>query len=213
MSAMRVDHAAGAPAPPTVLVPVKAFDRAKRRLAPALDPVARAALARQMADRVVAAAAPLPVTVVCDHREVAAWATGRGASVAWTPGRGLNGAVSAAVSDLAASGVRRVLVAHADLPLAHDLASVAGDSSDEGVVIVPDRHERGTNVIALPTVAGFRFAYGPGSFARHRTEARRLGLVVEVRRLPELMWDVDHPADLVHAGLPSVAEPCAPVRR
>lgn len=208
---MRVDHAAGAPAPPTVLVPVKAFGRAKRRLAPALDPAARAALARRMADRVVAAAAPLPVTVVCDDREVAAWATSRGAAVAWTPGRGLNGAVSVAVVDLAATGVHRVVVAHADLPLARGLAAVAGDPSDEGVVIVPDRHERGTNVIALPTGAGFRFAYGPGSFARHRAEAGRLDLGVEVRRLPELMWDVDHPADLAPTGLPPAVGTWAPV--
>ena len=62
-----------------VLVPVKAFGRAKVRLADVLDGPARAALAREMADRVLTAAAPFPAAVVCDDDEVAAWAEGRGA--------------------------------------------------------------------------------------------------------------------------------------
>ena len=36
---------------------------------------------------------------------------------------------------------------------------------------MPDRYGNGTNVLALPTDAGFQFSYGPGSFARHRAEA------------------------------------------
>ncbi len=52
-----------------VLVPVKAFGQAKLRLAPALSPPERAALAREMATRVVRSAGRLPVAVVCDdHR-------------------------------------------------------------------------------------------------------------------------------------------------
>ncbi len=43
--------------PVAVLLPVKRFEDAKARLAPALDPSARANLAREMAERVVAACA------------------------------------------------------------------------------------------------------------------------------------------------------------
>jgi 2-phospho-L-lactate guanylyltransferase len=57
-----------------VVVPVKAFDSAKRRLAPAVGPEARAHLARSMAEAVIRAAAPLPVVVVCDDPEVRTWA-------------------------------------------------------------------------------------------------------------------------------------------
>ena len=35
----------------------------------------------------------------------------------------------------------------------------------------PDRHDEGTNVVSVGTRAGFRFAYGPGSFSRHAAEA------------------------------------------
>lgn len=176
-----------------VLVPVKAFGDAKARLAPALDPAARAELARTMATRVVGAALPLPVTVVCDDDGVAAWARALGAGVVSAPGRGLNGAVADGVAALAETGVARVVVAHADLPLASGLADLAAGT---GVTVVPDRHGDGTNVLVVPSGAGFRFAYGPGSSSAHVREAERLGLPVTVVRSDVLGWDVDVPADL-----------------
>jgi len=180
-----------------VLVPVKAFGAAKARLAPTLDPAGRDALARVMAARVLAAAGPLPVAVVCDDDEVARWAQRLGAMVLPEPGRGLNGAVEAGVERLGAAGASEVLVAHADLPFAHDVARLAGFA---GVTLVPDRRDDGTNVVCVPTGAGFRFHYGPGSFVRHRAEAQRLGLPWRVVRDPELTWDVDVPDD-IPAGL------------
>ena len=187
-----------------VLVPVKAFARAKLRLAPALDGPAREALARSMAAGVVAAAAPLPVAVVCDDGEVAAWAERHGASVVWAPGRGLDGAVAEGVEHLGSLGYEQVVVAHGDLPLATALAALAGTP---GVTLVPDRRDDGTNVVVVPTALRFRFAYGPRSFQRHRAEAHRLGLPVRVVRAPALAWDVDSPADLDYPAAP--AAPCS----
>jgi 2-phospho-L-lactate guanylyltransferase len=175
------------------LVPVKAFAQAKVRLAPALPPQERAALARSMAENVLRACAALPTAVVCDDAEVAAWALARGAEVVWEPGRGLNGAVQAGVARLARAGARRVVVAHADLPFADDLAWVA---RFDGVTLVPDRRDDGTNVACVPTDASFVFSYGPGSFRRHADEARRLKLALRVVREPLLGYDVDWPVDL-----------------
>lgn len=179
-----------------VLVPVKAFARAKARLAPELDPARRAELARSMATHVLRAARPLPVAVVCDDGEVASWAEAHGATVLLEPGRGLNGAVTAGVARLAAAGADEVLVAHGDLPLARGLERLAGF---EGVTLVPDRGGDGTNVACVPARAGFRFAYGSGSFARHQAEVARLGLPLRIVRDPELTLDVDVPADLAAA--------------
>jgi len=176
-----------------VLVPVKSFRQAKVRLAPALDHVDRAALARDMATTVVRAAGALPVSIVCDDDEVAAWAATVGAEVIWRPGHGLNGAVTDGVEELAALGYQQVIVAHADLPHALDLTWVA---DFEGVTLVPDRRDDGTNVACVPARAGFVFAYGPASFERHRLEAERLGLGLRVEREPRLGWDVDVPDDL-----------------
>lgn len=186
-----------------VLVPVKSFAEAKVRLAPALDDATRATLARTMAGIVVAAAEPLPVAVVCDHDDVADWARSVGAEVFWRPERGLNGAVADGVARFAARGFDRVIVAHADLPLADSLAWVA---DAEGVTLVPDRREDGTNVICVPAAAGFTFAYGAGSFRRHLDEARRLGLPYRIVREERLGWDVDVPGDLdlpAELGIPA----------
>jgi len=190
--------------PRAVLVPVKAFSQAKRRLHLALSEPQRAELARAMADRVVSAAHPLPVAVVCDDNEVAEWARARSALVVWEPGRGLNGAVEAGVDHLRAAGVTQVTVAHADLPRASDLAMV-GEAP--GITLVPDRYGNGTNVIALPADAGFQFSYGPGSFARHRAEAERLGLPTRVLDRPDLAWDIDEPGDVIPVAVLGPAVP------
>jgi 2-phospho-L-lactate guanylyltransferase len=177
-----------------VLVPVKAFHRAKVRLAAALDETERADLSRRMASTVVRAAAPMPVFVVCDDPGVSQWAQGAGATVLWRPGHGLNGAVADGVAELARSGFATVIVAHGDLPHARTLTMV---TDFEGVTLVPDRRDDGTNVAAVPTDAGFTFSYGPGSFARHQFEAERLALPWRIVREPRLAWDVDSPDDLV----------------
>ncbi len=180
-----------------VVIPVKGFHAAKLRLAPALTPEARAVLARQMASQVVLAAGDLPVIVVCEDPVVREWALGAGATVHWTPGLGLDGAVTAGVEAAVLAGAERVVVAHADLPLATGLDHVVGRA---GVLLVPDRRTDGTNVIAVPAGSGFQFSYGPGSFARHRAEATRLGLPVEVLPDVALGWDVDVPDDLQLPG-------------
>ncbi len=148
-----------------VLVPVKAFGEAKARLAPTLDAAGRDALARVMADT-----GPRRRRARCRWRWCATtprwprWAQGHGAMVLPEPGRGLNGAVEAGVERLGAAGASEVLVVHADLPFAQDVAQLAGF---DGVTLVPDRRDDGTNVVCVPTGAGFRFHYGPGSFTRH----------------------------------------------
>jgi 2-phospho-L-lactate guanylyltransferase len=101
--------------------------------------------------------------------------------------------VEAGVEQLARMGVRQVTVAHADLPLASGLGVL---EPFDGVTMVPDRRDDGTNVMRVPVRTGFRFSYGPGSFARHLSECRRLDLPVHVVRIANLAFDVDWPADL-----------------
>ena len=184
--------------PEAVLVPVKAFHQAKRRLGPALPREKRIRLVRAMAAHVVAACAPLPVAVVCDDEAVAQWAAELGATVMWEPRKGLNGAVTAAVTRLARAGTAWVTVAHGDLPRAAGLGTL---EPFDGVTLVPDRRDDGTNVVRLPTDLAFRFAYGPGSFRAHRAEAMRLGVPVRILRHPGLAYDVDWPADVSELGL------------
>jgi len=172
---------------------VKAFGRAKLRLAPALSPDRRRELARAMATRVVQSAGHLPVSVVCDDAEVSEWARGLGASVIWAPGLGLNGAVQEGFARLRHDGVDVVAVAAGDLPMATDLGWV---TEFPGITLVPDRRHDGTNVLAVPTRLAFTFSYGPASFSRHLEQSRSLGAPIRVVHSSPLAWDVDIPEDL-----------------
>lgn len=178
-----------------VLIPVKDFRQAKARLAEVLSPDDRIRLARWTAERVVRAAAPLPVFVACDDRAVAGWAEACGATVLWRPGMGLNAAVRDGIATLAATGIRHAVVAHSDLarpgPLAHLVLS-------GGIVLVPDAVGDGTNVMAIPTDCGLEPSYGSQSFGRHLAQAMNLDLPVRVQRDPLLAMDIDTAADLVH---------------
>jgi 2-phospho-L-lactate/phosphoenolpyruvate guanylyltransferase len=197
--------------PSIVLIPVKAFHQAKRRLGTALPEQDRVQLVRSMATHVLNACAPLPVAVVCDDEEVARWASDLGAAVMWEPGQGLNGAVRAGVRRLGEAGTEWVTVAHGDLPRAQGLGALP---TFDGITLVPDRRDDGTNVLRLPARAtDFCFAYGPGSFRAHRAEAVRAGLAVRVVRNPDLAYDVDWPADvdeLMRTTMPP-ADPAHPV--
>jgi 2-phospho-L-lactate guanylyltransferase len=177
-----------------VVVPLKRFDTAKARLAPALEPTERARLARALALGVLAAAAPLYTLVVCEDDEVADFARDHGAEPLLTPGLGLSGAVEAGVAELARRGYDHAVVAHGDLPFVASLSAL--EVLEGGVTVAPDRRVAGSNVVAVPTTAGFRFCYGPRSYERHREEARRLGLSFRTVHDWRFALDLDLPADL-----------------
>jgi 2-phospho-L-lactate/phosphoenolpyruvate guanylyltransferase len=187
-----------------VLIPVKDFRQAKARLAGVLATDDRIRLARWTAERVVAAAAPLPVFIACDDIEVAEWAETVGATVLWRAGMGLNAAVLDGIDTLATAGIENVIVAHSDLPVPSPLAGLVMSG---GAVLVPDTRRDGTNVIAVPTRAGFVPAYGSGSYRRHLAHVVSLGIAVRVVRDPRLALDIDTLEDLVH---PVVAQALPP---
>lgn len=176
-------------------MPLRSFALGKARLADALDDDARRAFTRSMAERVVHAAGARPVVIVSSAPEVIVWATDLGVAVVPDPGS-LDGAAAAGRAWVRAQGLPRVVVMHADLPLATTLDGVADDADARVAVIVPDRHDDGTPVLAIPSDTDFRFAYGPGSCARHIAAAEQSGLAVRVVRDHALGFDVDDAADL-----------------
>ncbi len=186
-------HSSNSPA--GIAIPIRAFALGKARLADELTPEARADLGRQWADHVAAAAGGLPVVVISSDPDVRAWAAERALPVIDDPGT-LDAAADAGRAWVAARGLRRVVVAHADLPDARTFDGVVRDGTQRIVTIVPCHRDDGTPVLSVPVDLGFRFAYGPGSFRRHAAEARRIGAAVRVVRDPSLAFDVDLPSDL-----------------
>ncbi len=178
-----------------VLIPVKRFRAAKGRLATTLTVDQRARLARWLADRVVLAAADLPVFVACDDDGVASWADEAGAEVLWSPGLGLNGAVDAGRATIAGKGFDHLVIVHSDLPLAHDLGRLAVPGT---ITLVPDRRRDGTNLLSVPIHAPVPASYGGGSFRRHLDLALRSGHRVQVVADPRLALDIDNPDDVRH---------------
>jgi 2-phospho-L-lactate guanylyltransferase len=176
-----------------VIVPVKSFTVAKGRLASALDDSERETLARTCAERVVRAAAPSPVYVVCASNDIAGWAAALGARVVRQVSNGLNGAVHDGWRQAQADGADHVLVAHADLPLVTTFAHVPVEGE---VTLVPDRHNDGTNVLSMPAGVDFVLHYGPGSFVAHLEEVNLRGLPHHVLHDDDLALDLDTADDL-----------------
>jgi len=191
-----------------VVVPIRTFALANTRLSEALSDDARATLALRLADIVVRAAGDAPVVIVTSAPEVQQWARGHALDLAPDPGS-LDAAAAAGIDVLAARGVHRAVVAHADLPFAATFHSVTRDAGRPVAVLVPDQRDDGTPVLSVPTHAGFAFAYGPESFRRHLDAARAVGLAVRVVRDPELAFDVDTVDDLreVSARAPELLPP------
>ena len=180
-----------------VVIPIRSFEAGKSRLGTELDAGRRADLLRSMAENVVAAAGTMPVAVVSNAGEVRRWAAALGLAILDDPGT-LDLAAAAGLSWAGAAGFDRVVIAHADLPLATNLGPVASDGSRPVVTAVPCHRDDGTPVLSLPTYAtNFVFAYGPGSFRRHAAASRAAGLAFRVRRDRRLGRDVDAPEDLV----------------
>jgi 2-phospho-L-lactate guanylyltransferase len=101
-------------------------------------------------------------------------------------GRGMNAELQAVAGVLDGP----MLVVHADLPFLSvaDVEVMIG----AGDAVAPDRHGSGTNALALVNPGGFGFAFGEGSFARHRAAApaarvvERFGLGFDIDVLEDL---------------------------
>ena len=176
-------------------MPLRSFARGKARLADALDDDARRAFTRTMAERVVCAAGSRPVVIVSSAPEVTSWARGLGIAHVDDPGT-LDRAAEAGRVWVRDRGLDRLVIMHADLPLATTIDGIADDAGAPVAVLVPDHHDDGNPVLAIPSAADFAFAYGPGSCARHIAEAGRCGLDVRIVRDRTLGFDIDDASDL-----------------
>jgi 2-phospho-L-lactate guanylyltransferase len=188
----------------TVAVPIRAFEGAKSRLGAVLDAEERRDLVEGLLRRTIAAARDTPgvaeVIVVSPDPEVLAVAEEAGARPLSQRSRGLNPALQEARD--AATG-ERLLVLPGDLPdvTPEELAAVlaAGDAAGSpSVVLVPDRHRRGTNALLLDPPDAIDPAFGGDSRAGHAWLAESADILfVELAGILEL--DLDTPDDLLLA--------------
>ena len=197
------------------VVPIRSLRHGKTRLSSVIGNEARQTLLRGIADRVVTAAVdsgPVEtVLVVSPDAETLAWAAGLGPAVLASPQPldrpGLNGAIDAGRAWALDHDASAVISLFADLPLIvpDDIRGLVART--EPVVLGPDRRGEGTNALLLRLAgrgAEFSFAFGDGSLARHREEARRLGLNAALHAAPGIAFDLDTPddwSDFLHVHL------------
>jgi 2-phospho-L-lactate guanylyltransferase len=188
--------------PARIVIPARAPQLGKSRLADALAPTEREALAMRLFQHVVgtamAARPGTAVHVVSSSPELLARAEALGANGLAEQGEGLNEALEQASRAL--GGEDPILTLSIDLPLleAADVAAMLAQEAD--VACATDEAGEGTNALLLRRPGLIPYAYGPGSLAAHRAAAAARGLsFAEVRR-PGLARDLDLPADLALLG-------------
>jgi 2-phospho-L-lactate guanylyltransferase len=189
--------------PTYAIIPVKPLNHAKSRLARALQAPTRAALVRSIFSRTLDVIAQVPriggVIVVSRDLTILELARQRNAITLMESDSGLNPAITQAAQWAAQHQARSVIVIPVDLPLitADDLRAVIDQAVEERcVVIAPDRHEDGTNVLLVRPPDAVHFAYGTSSFNVHRAQADARGLVVHEYRSSTTAFDIDVPDDL-----------------
>ena len=185
------------------LVPAKALDRAKGRLAALLSEDERRQLALAMLEDVVKALQAVPeidsVAVVSPDAEVLDAARALHAEAIEEPAsvRGLNQALAHGLAVMS-SQPDALLVVLADVPGVKpaDVKEVLDAlAPDRGVVIAPSS-AKGTSALALrpPNVIPFRF--GEQSFQNHKREAAARKIEHTIVRNEAFANDIDEPADL-----------------
>jgi len=202
-----------------ILIPVKEFREAKKRLAPHFSSVERAALAEAMCEdffEVVAATRCAErVFVVSKEPGALARARERGwETILETRQISESDSVDAASQYCAAQGVNVLLRLPIDLPLAEPQGIEAifrkfNESFEEkfdgapAAILIPSRDGTGTNALLRTPPGLFPSRFGPNSFALHLAEAERCGARICVLRNARLELDVDELEDLrgVHTHL------------
>jgi 2-phospho-L-lactate/phosphoenolpyruvate guanylyltransferase len=185
----------------SAVVPVKDLQGTKSRLAPILDPGARAGLTLYMMGRVVAAIRSSGVEDVCvvsPDRIVLNEAQRRGAIPLPQESRGLNPALEEGRRRALELGASTLLVLPADLPLLEeeDVLAVLKASEGQAVVIAPDGARSGTNALLTRPPDALPFVFGPDSFQAHLEAARKRDLDVKVCERSHLAFDLDTAGDL-----------------
>jgi 2-phospho-L-lactate guanylyltransferase len=189
-----------------LVVPVKDTSAAKQRLAPALPPQLRQALALAMLEDVLAAVAELPglagrLLVTTDP--AARFLAARYGAQCMEEGAdsGHTGAVTAAARRLAGEGRGAMLTLPGDIPLvtAAEIGRViAAHRPAPSFTIVPSHDERGSNAILLSPPDAVTLRFGEDSFFPHLAAAEARGIAPNVVHLPGIALDIDNPLDLAH---------------
>lgn len=185
-----------------VLLPVKRFDRAKRRLSTLLDEGQRSRLASLLLQDVLDTLRSSPAIsgiflVGSDPELVPLAGEEKIRLLPLTCDGGHAADLDRALELLPRCNGEPVLILPADVPqlCTAELAMLA-DAPVQGIVLCPAIRDGGTNALLFRRPLPIPLLFGEGSFSRHQQAARQRGVRVRVLELPGLGRDIDRPEDL-----------------
>jgi len=196
------------------IVPVGGLEGAKSRLGDTLDAEERRDLTIGLLTRTLEAIHSSPgiaeMIVVTPDNDVRRLALAAGARPLRQRSQGLNRGLREARDEAVARGATAIAIVPVDLPLispeaiAGLLAPLADPGVDPGkdsarplVVLVPDRHGRGTNAMLVAPPDAIEFQFGGDSRAAHADCAREAGARLVELADSALALDLDTPDDLL----------------
>src|SRR6266478_1949113 len=187
-----------------LLLPVKDLNNAKKRLMGVLTPEERFGLAEAMLNDTIRAVQGVQraekVFVVTNYKPAMRLAQEASWEILHEEEQiSESHSVDAASKICEQRGITALLRVPLDVPLvqASDIDDLlAVECEEPALVIVPSRDGLGTNAILRMPPALFPSHFGMGSFAKHVSEAERIGARVIFRRSVRLEMDVDDETDL-----------------
>jgi len=159
----------------SLLVPVRSFSQAKTRLDPILSESERESAMRDYVANVVRAAKNTQeitdIFLISSDNDVALAA--HEYSVHFFDSElSLNAVVRDCAPNVENDGI---IVAHGDLPLIENFDDICTSLEDFDVVLAPDRHRSGTNVLAHRSTIDFTYSFGDHSLRSHEHQCIQHG--------------------------------------
>ncbi|HTC60014.1 MAG TPA: 2-phospho-L-lactate guanylyltransferase [Solirubrobacteraceae bacterium] len=190
------------------ILPVKRFPLAKQRLGESVAESLRANLARAMVGDVLSSLRECPaidttIVVTCEPSVAAAALYIDAVVVEDTAEQGQSAAASLGLAHALRASFERALCVPGDCPTLDPdelvellVADTPRESVDPEVVIVPDRHGKGTNGLLLSPPDALSPSFGPDSRTRHERLATKSGVKWRIAQPASLLLDIDTGEDL-----------------
>ncbi len=183
-----------------IVLPVKALDEAKTRLAPVLAPLERAALTLAMLEDVIDATVLLPgweTWVLSPDETVLEVAATRGVTPIVQERPPLTAAIHQAEDEASARGADTLAVLLPDTPLITVAALTRAVHTLGPVVVGPARDGTGTNLLLRRPPAAIASSFGRDSYRKHLEAAGENDVPIAVVEHHELAFDLDVPDDIL----------------
>ena len=186
-----------------VIVPVKAFENAKLRLAKILNGAQRARLSILMLEDTLETLSTSDVvqgmTVISSDQSVGPLALRYQAE--FLPGdmdRGYSQDATRGISSVDQYGIATIAIIPADLPcLSHADLSHLDLNHQGGMTLCPAVIDGGTNAVLFSPPLPMPLMFGIDSLNKYQNEAKQKNVAIKIERLEGLARDIDRPDDLL----------------